>query len=289
MGKRKKRLTEYTIYTDGGCEKNPGGRGGYGVIVINNSTGNIKQFSQGYKATTNNRMEIMAILAGLNSIPRKSSCTIISDSQLAIKCLSGEWKRNKNLDLWEEMDVLTRCKKIKTHWVKGHDGNPLNELCDKMALMAMKGKNLLEDKGYLMSNRPLKNNNESLLSLTLYTPVGINDDFLYYEPPTDYALCNQAGIENIENFKRKEKKTFNDYASLKTGGMDGWSSMLLDEMKMPGDKAWEVIRFNMHEFSNMVSALRWHKRGLSIEDAILKVLVDKKISERKGKTNGDHR
>ncbi len=125
----------YTIYTDGSCLKNPGGEGGWGVVVI---TEDIEyHLSGGEDITTNNRMEMKAVIEGLNFLTTinetNNQCIIYSDSKLVINCATGVWRRNKNLDLWQEYDKASYGKKIEFRWIKGHSGDIYNELVDKLA------------------------------------------------------------------------------------------------------------------------------------------------------------
>ena len=121
------------IYTDGSCIKNPNGPGGYAYIVIN-PDGLEWYFSDGDKSTTNNRMELKAVIESLKHIEVNEKCKVYSDSQLTINCAIGKWKRKANLDLWSEYDKVSKDKIIEFEWVKAHNGNKYNEIVDKMAL-----------------------------------------------------------------------------------------------------------------------------------------------------------
>lgn len=125
------------IYTDGSCIKNPNGPGGYAYIVID-TDGNEWHFSDGNASTTNNRMELTAVIESLKHINVNEKCKIYSDSQLTINCASGKWKRKANLDLWSEYDKVSKDKIIEFEWVKAHNGNKYNEMVDKMALAESK-------------------------------------------------------------------------------------------------------------------------------------------------------
>ena len=113
---------DYLIYTDGGCAENPGGPGGYAAIVIKQDVLEIEKFSGGFASTTNNRMEIMAAIVGLNSIPEGSTYLLYSDSQYMLNCFSGLWARKKNEDLFELLDKAAKGKFGKTEWIRGHAG-----------------------------------------------------------------------------------------------------------------------------------------------------------------------
>lgn len=141
---------DFTIWTDGGCAQNPGGPGGIGVVIVNEKDGSIRELSQGYAATTNNRMEIRAVLAALAEVPAGCSVQLFSDSQYVVNCMKGIWKKKKNQDLWVLMQRAAAGKDIHPEWVKGHDGNFFNERCDKLASHAIKDTaGHIPDEGYL--------------------------------------------------------------------------------------------------------------------------------------------
>jgi ribonuclease HI len=145
------------IFTDGACSGNPG-PGGYGVILRYKE--NTKEFSAGYKNTTNNRMELRAIIVGLEALNEQCQVDIYSDSKYIIdavnqgwakKWRANQWKRNKkesakNIDLWDTLLNLLDKHNVNFHWVKGHAGHPENERCDELAVEAALGNNLIEDK-----------------------------------------------------------------------------------------------------------------------------------------------
>jgi ribonuclease HI len=148
------------IYTDGACDGNPG-PGGIGVVI--ESSGTRKEFSQGYRLTTNNRMEISAVIIGLESIGKPSQVTIYSDSKYVVDAMTRGWvqnwasmdwvrkggKRVPNADLWKRLLSLVEKLDLTFKWVKGHAGDPGNERADKLSYAAIEGSNLLEDEGYL--------------------------------------------------------------------------------------------------------------------------------------------
>jgi ribonuclease HI len=144
------------IYTDGACSGNPG-PGGYGVILKSN--GNTKELSQGFKNTTNNRMELRAVIEGLKALKEKCNVLIYSDSKYIVDAVekgwarrweANNWYRNKkekalNIDLWLDLLDLLDKHQVRFRWVKGHAGHPENELCDQMAVAAAAGENLFDD------------------------------------------------------------------------------------------------------------------------------------------------
>jgi len=145
------------MYTDGSSRGNPG-RGGYGVILMAGTQR--KELSQGYRMTTNNRMELMAVIAGLEALKKKGlNITIFSDSQYIVKAVQEGWLKKwvatdfkggkKNRDLWMRYHELAKNHHIRLVWVKGHATNPFNNRCDELATMAADGGDLLEDVGYL--------------------------------------------------------------------------------------------------------------------------------------------
>jgi len=144
------------IYTDGAARGNPG-PGGYGTILMWGNTK--KELSGGYRYTTNNRMEIMAVIAGLEALKKENlNITIYSDSQYVVKAVQEGWLKNwvatnfkggkKNKDLWLHYHDLAQKNNIRFVWVKGHASNPHNNRCDELATAAADGKNLLVDEEY---------------------------------------------------------------------------------------------------------------------------------------------
>ena len=144
-----------TIYTDGSAIGNPG-PGGYGVILIAGQ--HRKELSQGYRRTTNNRMELMAVIAGLEALKiPQSTVTIYTDSQYVVNSVEQKWvlgweKKNfagkKNADLWQRFLKAYRCHSVVFTWVKAHAGDRENERCDQLAVAAAQSPQLSEDTEY---------------------------------------------------------------------------------------------------------------------------------------------
>lgn len=149
---------QVTIYTDGSALGNPG-RGGYGVVLL--SGRHRKELSAGYSLTTNNRMELLAVIAGLEILKYEGcNVTVYSDSQYVVNAVEKGWvfgwaskgfKDKKNPDLWRRFLEVYQRHNVKLVWVKGHANIPENERCDQLAVAAANGGCLLEDKGYMPS------------------------------------------------------------------------------------------------------------------------------------------
>lgn len=159
-------MTKVDIYADGSSRGNPG-KGGYGcVIEYKNSAGKLhtREFSQGYVETTNNRMEIMGVVVGIEALTRPCDITVTSDSKYVTDSFNKKWiygwrkrgwkkgsgERVKNVDLWTRL--LTAIEQgghnVKFVWIKGHNGHPQNERCDQLATEVADGDNLIEDENY---------------------------------------------------------------------------------------------------------------------------------------------
>ena len=137
-------MLEYTVYTDG-AYSSMRNQGGCGIVILKNDIV-VKTFSKCYRKTTNNRMELLAVILSLSMIRTAELITIISDSQYVIGCASMGWKRNKNTDLWklyDEQKHRLQNTKIKFQHVKGHAGDEYNEMCDKLAVGASHELNIL--------------------------------------------------------------------------------------------------------------------------------------------------
>jgi len=156
-------MSEIKIYTDGSSRGNPG-PGGYGVILM--SGHHRKELSKGFRYTTNNRMELMAVIAGLQALKKNDlPVTVYSDSQYVVNATNKGWLNNwiktdfkggkKNKDLWTAYYHLSKSFKIKFVWVKGHADNPYNNRCDELATEAADGKGLIADVGYEEENEKI--------------------------------------------------------------------------------------------------------------------------------------
>ena len=150
-------MKEVEIYTDGACSGNPG-PGGYGVVLLYNS--NRRELSEGFRLTTNNRMEVLAVIKGLEALKEPCRVTLYSDSKYVVdavekgwakKWRSNNWYRTKNekasnIDLWERLLPLLEKHEVRFVWVKGHASNVENNRCDELGRAAITSGRLLEDK-----------------------------------------------------------------------------------------------------------------------------------------------
>jgi len=152
-------LSEVTIYTDGSSRGNPG-PGGFGTLLI--AASGRHELSGGFARTTNNRMELLAAIIGLEALKRPCHVTLLSDSKYLIDALNKGWLRSwkrrgwvkadrkpvKNTDLWKRLDDATQNHTVTWKWVRGHAGNPNNERCDELATSAADARGLPADTGY---------------------------------------------------------------------------------------------------------------------------------------------
>jgi len=143
------------LYTDGAASGNPG-PGGYGVVL--RCAGLEKEMSQGFTRTTNNRMELLAVIKGLEAIRwENAQVEVFSDSTYVVKAITEKWldkwvskgfAKVKNVDLWTRFLPLYRRHRVTFHWLKGHAGHPENERCDRLAVAAYRSDSLIADTGY---------------------------------------------------------------------------------------------------------------------------------------------
>lgn len=154
-------MPQLTIYTDGSSRGNPG-RGGFGVVLMYGNKR--KELSQGYRKTTNNRMELLGVIAALEALKITNiPINIFTDSQYVVNSVEKKWLDRwlktdfkggkKNRDLWLRYAKVSAPFTIKFHWVKGHTDNPYNNRCDTLATAAADGNNLLTDEGYEAMNQ----------------------------------------------------------------------------------------------------------------------------------------
>ena len=163
-GNEEESMMQVDLYTDGAARGNPDGPGGYGAVLeYVDSKGQLhtKELSQGYVRTTNNRMELMAVITGLEALNCPCRVEVYSDSKYVVNAFNQHWidswvkkgwKRGKNepvknIDLWKRLLEAKRNHEVVFHWVKGHAGHPQNERCDELATTAADGKALIVDEG----------------------------------------------------------------------------------------------------------------------------------------------
>lgn len=147
-----------TIFTDGACSGNPG-PGGYGVI-LRDEQGNERELSEGFRKTTNNRMELRGVIEGLEALKMPCDVKIYCDSQYVVKAIEERWLTNwikrgwkkadkspvMNVDLWKRLMPMLEKHKVKFIWTRGHSGHPENERCDVLAVAASRSSDLKDDK-----------------------------------------------------------------------------------------------------------------------------------------------
>jgi ribonuclease HI len=147
------------LYSDGACLGNPG-RGGYGVILVHGDAR--KELSGGARLTTNNRMELLGVIKGMEALKEPCSVSVFSDSEYVIRAMKNGWARSwkangwvkkdrkpaLNADLWKRMLELCSEHEVQFQWVKGHAGHPENERCDRLAVAAANLPDLPVDEGY---------------------------------------------------------------------------------------------------------------------------------------------
>ncbi len=149
--------TKVHIYTDGACSGNPG-KGGYGIVMEWVGKPYTKEFAEGYRKTTNNRMELLAVIVALEKLKAENmEVTVFSDSKYVVDAVEKKWvfrwekkgfQGKKNVDLWKRFLKVYRKHQVTFEWVKGHNNHPQNERCDQLAVKASKKETLLVDVGF---------------------------------------------------------------------------------------------------------------------------------------------
>ena len=151
--------TNVEIYTDGACSGNPG-PGGFGVVMMYGEKR--LELSQGFRNTTNNRMELLSVIVALETLKRPCAVTVYSDSQYVVNAVTKRWvydwqrrgwrradkKPAQNVDLWQRLLPLLATHTVEFKWVRGHANNVENECCDRLAVAASQGTGLQDDVGY---------------------------------------------------------------------------------------------------------------------------------------------
>ena len=144
------------VYTDGACSGNPG-KGGYGIVMEWVGKPYKKEFSEGFRITTNNRMELLAVIVALEQLKKRDEVIVYSDSKYVVDAVEKGWvfgwvkkgfKDKKNPDLWKRFLKVYKKHQVKFKWIKGHNDHPQNERCDQLAVAAAKKETLLVDEGF---------------------------------------------------------------------------------------------------------------------------------------------
>ena len=148
---------EVSIYTDGAAKGNPG-KGGYGIVMERVGTPYKKEFFEGFRHTTNNRMELLAVIVGLEKLKNSNTkVLVVSDSKYVVDSVLKKWvfgwekkgfAGKKNPDLWKRFLIIYRQHQVDFKWIKGHNNHPQNERCDQLAVMATKNNPLSIDSYY---------------------------------------------------------------------------------------------------------------------------------------------
>lgn len=291
-------LPDYEIFTDGGCIVNPGGHGGFGTVITDCRTGEIREYSGAFAATTNNRMEIMAVITAMEHIDPDSSVILYADSKYVLYTMTGAYKKKKNNDLWDRLDNACKGKIIKLMWVQGHTGIAGNERCDELANLAYTSGPFQQDKGYIDSQTAENKKAEQAASKKSVNTVSgrtdksskITDTEKFPEHDlsgsvsdiTERLHISKTCLDNINAFLQTSKD-FEDYLLLKSGGMDYWSGKSLDFLinnTLGGKEALEAIKKNLDTDGEIISAMRWYARGISLYDAIRHEQVGKELRQK---------
>jgi len=260
--KRIEGIFSYTVYTDGGCDINPGGNGGYGVVIID-PMGEITELNGGFKCTTNNRMEMMAVLVACRNLPESAKAALYSDSQYVIKTLNGEWQKKTNVDLWHEIDKACRGKDIAFQWIRGHSNNPFNERCDELARDGYMNKAEESDTGYMGPPAAVKSKKRKDVDVPVIKFAG--------------SKTNKFCRKDIVEFYRSGERSFKSYLRIKVHGTDEWSRKSLTELsEIVGNEVVDALHGD-NTFKRNV--LKWFCRGLLLDDAVRKTMVDDEVSQ----------
>ena len=291
--------SEYTIYTDGGCASNPGGPGGIGVVLINDKTGEIREISEGYTATTNNRMEMMAVIRAAEHTKEGDVLHILTDSQYVVNCITGTWRKKTNHDLWERMSGALSGKKAGIKWIPGHSGIKENERCDELATCGMRTLCPIKDEGYRpeefqvtakdLTKENRKRERQSIFDFAVNktgamgVPIHVEEGtFTDSSEKRILELRKSVSPACARTIRELEtsSRSFKSYASIRTGGMDEISRLATKALEglVPETEQKEISKY-IPGLADRTTCMRWRIRGLSLKDSIRKVLVDTEIRE----------
>lgn len=182
---------KFIVYADGSCLRNPDGPGGWGAIVIA-PDGSRREFNGHSPSTTNNRMELTAAIEGLRATEPGSHVVLRSDSQYVVNTIERGWKRNKNHDLWQQLDAERDARTVEFEWVRGHDIDPLNHRADELAGMGAHGRPVAaESMDGQMIAKPVTRKSRGL------DPAGARRLRLLLGPAEEIRECANCGAKFV--------------------------------------------------------------------------------------------
>lgn len=229
----------------------------------------------------------MAVVQGLAEIPEGSRVHLYSDSQYVLNCAFGDWEKKKNTDLWKRFDNIAGKYDIDATWVRGHNGNRLNERCDDLCTRAMRNPTKV-DNGYVLmphDSTSAGSKKTGAMGVEIEIPAEYSPREIVRVRAAEYANLRHVKLpcaKRLLNFLCKKKHSFSDYQNLRTDGIDFWSrknkEACLQDDPQAGAIA-EAVEKNLENEKDRATAFRWYARGLDLPDAIRKVLVDREISE----------
>lgn len=287
--------TRFIVYTDGGCLVNPGGVGTFGYVIIDSLTGEYMEGSLAFDHTTNNRMEMMGVIAALEKIKTiapNTSAHVFSDSMYVINLVKHKpGDRATNEDLWARYDKASFGLDLVFTWIRGHNGDEYNERCDELATEAMRNDERVYDYGYNGPSRGAgmrhgvfagTQNKGGAMAVAINVPSAFEDHETDI-PSSQYSSKYQVNLScasAILAFYQKDTHGFKDYMELKTGGIDSWSRVSSAELvERVGADVSSAAAVYLGNEKQLLSCLKWRCRGLALSDAIRKALVDTEVAD----------
>ena len=292
--KQNRKDARFLVYTDGGCLVNPGGVGAFGYVVIDQETGEYIEDAVAFDHTTNNRMEIMGVIAALERVGGMApgaSVHVFTDSMYVINLVKHEpGNRATNEDLWARYDRASAGFDLAFTWVRGHNGNTYNERCDELATEAMHGEVRFYDYGYKGPSRASGMRFDASSGTqnkggAMAVKIDVSSTFEDHgegKSASQYSVkygVNLSCASQILDFYQRDRHGFKDYMALKTGGIDQWSRVSgADLVEKVGPEVSSAAAVYLGNEKQLLSCLKWRCRGLALSDAIRKVLVDTEVS-----------
>ena len=266
----------YEVYIKGCCLFGPGGPGGYGAIIVDTKTRKIAELSKGFFASTEERMELMAMIAALSRISLNESISLFSESKYAVGILNGQHSLPDHPNLIQELWDVRRDKQISVCLVERRTGPKLFKRCFNLAVEAFESPSA-EDSGFDPTEIKDAQDSEFFKSDTMTLPIELPEGVERFYSGSEKHKIKESCAEGIRMLNEKENPSFEDLMHLKTGGIDGWSHADTD---MEFGKATKDFVSSFFRFeSETKSCLKWYGRGLALDLAIRKGLVSREIGE----------
>lgn len=266
----------YSVYTCGKCNDKQVGT--YGAVIVDNDTGETLMLHGKQEDSTVNRMEIIAVITALSRIEQRSVVDLYASSEYILNTIDGKYKKKKNLDLWSKLDSVSKGKTVVTHFIRRGANDFViksENLCDFSS--DLKDDTVHTAKSDFQSSKKAKKLFKSKWD-SMNKKIKIPKEYMYYSGIR--RNTSKKAQESVDILNSVEKPTYKQYRKAVVGGKDEWSTVT-DPEKIADPECIAIVDdFFKGEHFKTIQALRWYGRGLSLDKAIRKILIEYEFKEK---------